>query len=259
MAMTDATLSAALPAVLRPFQCRLNHLGRDRDGGYLVCLDDIMASEALVSMGVNTDWSFEADVARRKPVLIHAYDGSVGQAKLWKMFAKSLIRPFPPSLVVDSFLAALRFPAFFGHKATHFEEYVGSETLAPSVGLDIVLSRLPAKQAQAIFFKIDIEGSEYKLFDDLVAVADRTTGLAIELHDCDQNLDLICSFVKAYSLRLIHTHANNYAGLGAGGIPKVLELTFTSSHAGNEFGSLPHPLEQRNSRSRPAIGLTFAT
>ena len=39
----------------------LIRLGHDHDGGYIVSRSDIINSDALVSLGLGYDWSFEID------------------------------------------------------------------------------------------------------------------------------------------------------------------------------------------------------
>lgn len=251
-----ATTSATLPLGLRPKSCDLVRLGRAGDGGYLLCKNDLLNANALISMGINTDWSFEKAVLELKDVLIHAYDGSVSSAKLWRLFFKKIGHPFPPRTVIERFKAAWQFPKFFGPKATHFEEYVGSDTLYPNVNIATVISRLPSDK-EKIFFKIDIEGSEWAILDELIAVAGRTTGLVIEFHDCDRNLQTIVDFVASYPLNLVHIHANNWADVAESGVPQVLELSFSSSLSGPDFGAVPHPLEQKNRLSGPDIQISF--
>ena len=53
-----------------------------------------------------------------------------------------------------------------------------------------------------IFLKIDIDGSEYRFLDDLIANKNRLTGLVIELHDCDMHLREIENFIKNFGLKI---------------------------------------------------------
>ena len=55
--------------------------------------------------------------------------------------------------------------------------------------------KLTKKNSQ-IFFKIDIEGSEYRILDDLVKNSKMISGIAIEFHTCDINMERIIKFIK---------------------------------------------------------------
>ena len=51
--------------------------------------------------------------------------------------------------------------------------------------------------------------------------------LIVECHDIHKNIDNIEDFiVKSKELKLIHIHANNFAGSNKDGDPNVIELTF---------------------------------
>jgi len=55
-------LNAVLPSFLAYKTADdLTRIGRDHDGGYLISLADLMASDTLIGLGINDDWSFERD------------------------------------------------------------------------------------------------------------------------------------------------------------------------------------------------------
>jgi hypothetical protein len=64
-------------------------LGRARDGGYVLPERVVGTCSALVSLGISTEWSFEADFARRNrtaPIL--GFDHSISAKK----FRRSAMR-----------------------------------------------------------------------------------------------------------------------------------------------------------------------
>ena len=77
-----------------------------------------------------------------------------------------------------------------------------------------------------LFFKIDIEGSEYDILEDILANQKKLVGLAIEFHQCNKYLNVIKSFVSRFKLELVHIHANNYDDLTSFSIPESIETTF---------------------------------
>ena len=52
----------------------LVRLGKNNDGGYLVCKNSITETDCLISFGINDDFSFEEDFKNKKNIPIFAYD-----------------------------------------------------------------------------------------------------------------------------------------------------------------------------------------
>ena len=109
-----------------------------------------------------------------------------------------------------------------------------------------------------LFFKIDIEGSEYEILDQLVNIKNRISGIAIEFHQCDQNINLIENFINQINLTVVHIHANNYDPVSTSGIPKTMEISLSSDPLiiGNEI-NLPHKFDMPNKANKPEIKLDF--
>ena len=113
--------------------------------------------------------------------------------------------------------------------------------------------------------KVDIEGSEYRVLDQIVANANRLTGLVIEFHEVDLMRDQISGFLRQIKkdLLLCHIHANNCAGVDDRGDPIAIEVSLVSKALlkpgeGSEFASLPSPvLDTPNDASKPEISLKF--
>ena len=100
-----------------------------------------------------------------------------------------------------------------------------------------------------IFLKVDIEGSEYRFLEDIVANSERITAMVIEFHNCDIHLQEIHDFLQKFSLNLVHIHANNMALTTLdNNLPLVLELTFSKNAKLLESFTLPHKLDMPNSK-----------
>ena len=52
--------------------------------------------------------------------------------------------------------------------------------------------------------KVDIEGGEYNVLDQIIKYQNNLTGLAIEFHNCDLMLEEIRLFIKTFDLDLVH-------------------------------------------------------
>ena len=235
----------------------LIRVGRHNDGGYLVSISDIDKTKVLIGLGINDDWSFEKDFTNLKNVEVLAYDASISQVIFIKRFIKSLITFYKPRSVYRSLRTILSYRNFFRKKSNnHFKKFVG---------LDVDSSHhctfkevLDQVSHDDIYFKIDIEGSEYRFLDEIVANESRICGMVIEFHDCDIHLQSIQEFIRKFSLRLVHVHANNCAPIRATDkLPLVLELTFSRYCEELDVGSLPHELDMPNNKRLSEIQLTI--
>ena len=77
-----------------------------------------------------------------------------------------------------------------------------------------------------IFLKIDIEGSEYRILDQIILHQNKINGFVIEFHSCDLHFDRIEKFINNFDLDLVHIHINNYSNINQLSNPDVIELTF---------------------------------
>ena len=236
----------------------LVRIGRNYDGGYLVCKKDIDKTGVLISLGISDDWSFESDFVSRKDIQVYAYDPSISQKYFFKQLVKSIVRIDKPRIFLHYLKVILAYREFFNDKRQHIEKYVGfSSEDEKYCTLKSVLGQISSDD---IFLKIDVEGAEYRFLDTLIENQKRITGMVIELHDCDIHMEKIKRFIDNFNLHLIHIHANNFAPIRLDdGLPLVLELTFSSNAEITEFQSLPHLLDMPNNRFADDIELIVET
>ena len=241
-----------LPAIFKPSASyALTRLGRDQDGGYLVENSSIEQAAQLVSFGLGYDWSFEEDFLKHKEIPLRVYDHTVGEKDLRKR-----LRRTPRIRWLKKYLAYKRF--FNAPNRGHHETMIGYEGGGGggAIGLDRVL-RDDQFQYPA-FVKIDIEGTEYRILDDLVLHSSNICGLAIEFHDVDLHQYRIVDFLEKFPLTLVHVHGNNYSGVDPTGKVLVIEMSFARdpSQTADE-PSIPHPLDRPNHPKKPEIRLSF--
>ena len=109
-----------------------------------------------------------------------------------------------------------------------------------------------------LFFKIDIEGSEYRILEELTEFQASICGVVIEFHDFDLNLNRVEEFIKNFNLHLTHIHPNNYGMTDSNGDATVVEMTFEKSPTKiNENFSLPNKFDQPNNPEKKDIKLNF--
>jgi hypothetical protein len=148
------------------------------------------------------------------------------------------------------------FILFFRHKRRHIKKFVGLNSDGELYcSLESILEQF---QEETIFLKIDVEGFEYRFLETIIKYQDKVCGLAMEFHDCDLHILKIKNFIEHLRLDLVHVHANNYAPINLdGGLPLVLELTFSEGPNLETIIALPHPLDMPNNPAKREITLTF--
>lgn len=222
----------------------LIRVGRDFDGGYLISKHDLLKSEALVSFGISTDWSFESEFLKLNKVPIYAFDGSVSFFILLKQALSFFFKHGSLRNAYDYLLFSFRFLFFFRGERIHFKKFIGCKATDSNF---LSLSEVLTKVDQDYFFlKIDIEGYEYELLDDILRFQDRISGMAIEFHNIEtQQLIMIEKFVNALNLEIAHIHFNNFSDINSLGFPEVIELIFTRNciKVGKDEFRLPHQLD----------------
>ena len=233
----------------------LIRIGRDCDGGYLVSQSDIKKSYLLIGLGISSDWSFEEDFLSKKEVSLYAYDASISEKYFLSSFLRSFIKLRRRSYA--QLKVFLNYRRFFSQKNVHhIEKFVGLNIADESHCT--FLDAINKTNHKNIFLKIDIEGSEYRFLDDLVAHAERISGLVIELHDCDIHLKKIEKFINDFGLKLVHIHANNCGPITLDDcLPITLELTFSKYAKTSDSTHLPHKLDMPNNRKEPEIELVI--
>lgn len=233
----------------------LIRLGRNHDGGYLVDPASVIQAESLVSFGLSTDWSFEKDFLATNNVALLAYDGTLTVKHLFRRVVRNLFQIRLRKLF-SAICELIDYYSFFKHSRIHHRLNVGYDSRKSISLSSILLKELPKAP---IFIKMDIEGSEYRILDDLVQHSSDIIGLVAEFHDVDLHRERILDFMKEFPLTLVHIHSSNCGQLvDHAGDPITLEMTFSASpvEIAPTF-SIPHPLDQENCPNEKDLPLEF--
>lgn len=252
-----------LPSWLAPETvANLVRVGGNHDGGYVVPAG-LLDAEALVSMGLATNWNFEIEAHAHAPGLqIHAYDHTVSlktlQREYYSFLASALCGQSRWSDVAKRRRLIQTYRSFFGQHATHFQQRIYSHDEPGSASIATVMQRVTKAR---VFVKMDIEGAEYRVLDALLAHADRLTGLAIEFHDTGPLWSSFEQIVQRWLPRfaIVHLHVNNFLP-PYDGRPDVLELTLARRdlvQTSAPRASLPIALDRPNDPSQPDYAVTF--
>lgn len=240
-----------LPSFLKPEgSFDLERIGSDYDGGYLTDKRDMNEANILIGLGINNDWSFEKQFIKCKNIPLQAFDASVNFFQLFKLL-------FQSRFITKSLYSILSFKSFFSNERVLNKLFVGYDNIDENfISFNTVINDY-SKNSNKIFVKIDIEGWEYRILDEIIKNQDKICGLIIEFHEVDLNMERIKSFVKKINLNIAHCHCNNYGPIASKGIPTVIELTFSSHKALSQGISLPHDLDQPNNPKNQEFEIIF--
>jgi hypothetical protein len=211
-----------------------SRFGNRFDGGY-VMLHDFNENDALVSLGVGNNVTFDAELSK-VIAKVHFYDHAV-----------------------SSLPQSVRNAVFHKEEIGYVKE--GAVTLE-----EIILRLNPVGD---LLIKMDIEGSEWEVLRETVSLG-AFKQIVIEFHGLHRliNVDYFVNTVSA--LRKIHSthapvylHANNYSTLAIIGnvaVPDIIEVTYVSrsKYKTTLFEPLPGTeFDSPNSLLTPEIALSF--
>jgi hypothetical protein len=246
----------------RPVQIEgLVRVGRNYDGGYVVLPQTLACSEALLSLGVNVDWSFEEGVLTYNPdIRITCVDGTTGMNRaLVKAAQKTvdMVGHFVTLQIHKGMRDAkylkmpLEFHRFFSqHELLRL--MVAKDCAPDSITLPMLIDKVTDGRTDAwVLLKIDIEGVEFDVLPASIAGMKQVASLVVEFHRVDLNWDRFvgCMYELMEIFHVAHIHGNNFDGCLPGTrLPATLELTLVNKQliAGN-----PKP----SSRSYPIADL----
>ena len=243
--MSKTPSKVTLPKSFAPYQAdSLIRIGRANDGGYLIDSRNPSNSSVLIGMGLSDDWSFEYDFRKIKKVPIYAYDASVSKKIFIKKFIRSLFKFRKFRDVIRNWRVLRSYQNFFSDDVKHIAKYVGVNPDKNFITLKSILDGIDDATKQRIFLKIDIEGAEYRLLDEILNYSSLIEGMVIEFHDVDLHVKRIEEFIDKFSLKLIHTHSNNCSFISKNNLPTAIECTFTSRPTDSSRNiRLPHTLD----------------
>ena len=226
--------------VLRPIQWdNLIRIGRDNDGGYVIPYEIISKTDVLLSYGVKNDWSFEKDFYKKNSnVKIHCYDHTLNFLSLIRYTIKYLLL-FPFYCItldrkrlkrcIYGILLIPDYFVFFGKKAKHFKYRIWSTDDDNSKTVGYTLNQFPKVAGEKFFIKMDIEGAEYKVFDDIINLSGFIGAIVVEFHALDEfaeNFNRIINKISKH-FNIVHIHGNNFSKLLKNqNFPSAIEMTF---------------------------------
>ena len=214
---------------------KLIRFGRKFDGGYLVCSDAIQEIENLITLGVGDDISFEIDMEKNNSLkMVHMYDYTVNHFLFIKIIFKYLRRLLTFRTKIDNFTySIMNYINFikFNNKKNVFlykQRVVDEVKDEIDINLNSIFEKIKSSKN---LLKVDIEGSEYSIIEQINQSSLNIKMLIIEFHFIRSKKDLFTNSVKKLlnNFDIIHLHANNYFKLENDDLFfEVLEITFVN-------------------------------
>jgi hypothetical protein len=223
---------------------RIHHdlvrLGLPKDGGYVVPAAAIASTTVLLSIGMKEDWSFEvAFLAANPAIRVIGVDPSVSPGSFAAQAVRSAV-DWVSSVVRGEgprrarHLARLRnslhYFWFFGVKHRHVVARLTRADGPGTVSVGTLIAQAGVRERR-IFLKMDIEGGEYQVVDDLVAHEDRINFIVGEFHRIGKKAAAFNVALAAlqHAFEVVHVHGNNYRPFDAdNGVPDTVEITLVN-------------------------------
>jgi hypothetical protein len=241
-------------------------IGRDHDGGYVLPRSLVEEADSLLSLGIYNDWSFEAEFQRLKGAPpIDCYDHTIGTKRFKREALIDTLRAAALRTSVSDARArwsiVRSYQDFFRPPVRHFAKKITNRP-ADDRESDLT-SALDKLGGLKVLVKMDIEGSEYRMIEQLLINSDRIIGACVEFHDTeplrpvfDNSIDKLLG-----KYAIAHVHANNYGQVADDCLPEILEVTFVNHTLVKEQELRPAiyipELDQPNDPSRREIAIGF--
>ena len=213
----------------------LHRLGVKKDGGYIIDKELLKMSNFLISFGMAEEYSFEEDFLKfnvnNKLVI---FDFSISHTHYFKEVFKNIRRIFKfkrtfkeLALCIENYL---RFIKFTNKKNVEFhsKKITLEDDTKQNISIKNIFENYVEKDRDNITLKIDIEGTEYKVIDNILLYEKKINQLVMEYHDTHLRKDEFFENMKKIQkyFYISHLHANNYRKYNSDGFPINIEITF---------------------------------
>ena len=238
--------------------------GSTNDGGYLLPSD--ISAQFLISLGLGDDWKFELDLTKHNQVSkFIVFDHSV---TLLNLLRTLLNRERKIKAFIYRAIVLIRyFRDFTFLRKLHVKKKItkyGSIENSREINLNEIFKEFVVDPKSTIILKIDIEGSEFDIIEQVIEFSSQTLVLIIEFHEILKQKDKFKTSLELLKSKfsLIHTHVNNYGEIDEFSIPNVCEFTFINQNMYRENGKvsrLPRVgLDSPSTPGRPDREIIFA-
>ena len=237
------------PAIVEEM-CRL---GANEDGGYVIPAFILDECNSLLTLGLGENWTFENELFSKKRLnKVAIYDHTVGEGKFKKRILEAFLRRilflpckrggiFKRIGILKSYRNFVATENLKHHRISISQQSIPNQSISFTDSFEEFTNLKP-------MVKIDIEGSEWAIFEQLISKTEEIQCLMMELHvDDDWTESHIETLKKLFGkMLLVHIHANNYSSLDSNGIPKALEITLINQRYQDRIQGLRNDLPLKN-------------
>jgi len=205
----------------------LSRVGSKQDGGYYLPNKIIKTSKKIISCGLGSDWSFEKNLQKKnKNIKIVFYDHSINFI-FWVKSTISYIYFFVRYRSnIKNIMIFFNYIKFFKHENIKHEKLKVTK-INNLKKKEISLNQILQKELNDLILKIDIEGDEYFVLEDIVKHQKKINCLIIEFHNIDKNKKKIKKFLKSIGhLKNCNISPNNSVAADNNGDPLAVEIVF---------------------------------
>jgi Methyltransferase FkbM domain len=228
-------------AVLRPIEYPdMIRLGTKGDGGYVVPRNQVENCRLLISLGLSDNWDFDREFLAINPTArVIGVDHTIGK---WWFMRRILVYSWKTILYlvihnkrkrnkyVYKLKNCLAYFSFFRLPNVHLKKKVSSDGGKSSIRLDQILDANSTQDAiRDVLLKMDIEGAEYQVAQDIIRCEGRIRIITAEFHDLDSRTEDFNKSVESLLqyFFIVHVHGNNGACYDQrNNFPSVAEITF---------------------------------
>jgi hypothetical protein len=207
---------------------KLVRRGSINDGGYLLPAD--ISAKFLISLGLGDDWKFELNLIKHKQVSkFIVFDHSMTLLNLLRILINRK-RKFK-AFFYRAIVLIRYFRDFTFLRKRHVKKKItkyGSIENSREINLNEIFKEFVVDPKSTIILKIDIEGSEFDIIEQVVGFSSQILVLIIEFHEILKQKDKFKTSLELLKSKfsLIYTHVNNYGEIDEFSIPNVCEFTF---------------------------------
>ncbi len=265
---------------LKPIEYKnLTRLGTKSDGGYVIPEDQISQCAVLVSLGLSDNFDFDKEFLTKNPsARVIGVDHTIGWwwfsrrilVYLWKVFMYAVIfNNRKREKYVERLQTYVSYFSFFKEPNIHLRRRVSSVSNELDISLGEILNfakegehtRLHSSSfgEQDVFLKMDIEGAEYGIAQDIARYHHRIRCIAGEFHDLDTRTREFneCFGQLLQHFYVVHVHGNNGAPYDAeNDFPTCVEITLINKEVvGKEisFSNSELPRVELDFPNNPAV------
>lgn len=200
---------------------KLIRLGNMSDGGYVLPKNIAKRCCQCLSFGLGDDLSFEKNLKKLNcTIKVFSYDHTVNNIFWIKHFFYWLWKSLRYRKYLKFFLFIDYYLFYKLEDNAHYKQRVADKQNS----LIKIIKRhniIPKKT----ILKIDIDGDEYKLLDQIYKFD--FACVIIEFENFHSKFNVVSNFLKKSNLKIIHIHGNNFSKV-INGIPTSIEITFVN-------------------------------